>query len=128
MDDGRLGPRYPAPYASFVERRRAEQNGGAPALVPAGAPGKVPEPGPVPPPRAAARKLSWKEQRELEELDSRIAAFESQKKLLLDEIEKSGDNYERLRTLTTQLESLEGDLDAALERWFELSAIAETIN
>jgi exonuclease VII small subunit len=48
--------------------------------------------------------------------------------LLLDEIEKSGDNYEQLRTLTTQLESLEGDLDAALERWFELSAIAETIN
>ena len=46
---------------------------------------------------------------------------------IFDEIEKSGDNYEQLRVLSTQLESLEGDLDTALERWFELSAIAETV-
>jgi hypothetical protein len=32
-----------------------------------------------------------------------------------------------LRTLSTQLESLDGDLDTALERWFELSTIAETV-
>ena len=127
MEDGVLGPRYPAPYASFVERRREEQLGA----------GKEPDPAAVRPApaapentaggRATVRKLSWKEQRELEDLDTRIAAFELQKKLLLDEIEKSGDNYEQLRVLSAQLESLDGDLETALERWFELSAIAETI-
>jgi ATP-binding cassette subfamily F protein uup len=125
MEDGQLGPRYPSPYASFVERRNAEQA----ALNPAKSGAKVPAEAPAaaqPPAKAAAhtpaRKLSWKEQRELEELDARVEAMELQKKLLLDEIAKSGDNYEQLRTLSTQLESLEGDLDAALERWFELSA------
>ena len=29
MEDGQLGPRYPSPYASFVERRREEQLGAA---------------------------------------------------------------------------------------------------
>jgi ATP-binding cassette subfamily F protein uup len=125
MEDGQLGPRYPSPYASFVERRNAEQA----ALNPAKSGAKVPAEAPAaaqPHAKAAAhtpaRKLSWKEQRELEELDARVEAMELQKKLLLDEIAKSGDNYEQLRTLSTQLESLEGDLDAALERWFELSA------
>ena len=55
------------------------------------------------------------------------SVLELQKKLLLDEIAKSGDNYEQLRTLSAELESLDGDLDTALERWFELSAIAETV-
>ncbi len=125
MEDGRLGPRYPGPYASFVERRREEQLGAA--KEPESAPMRPAQTDDKPVGRGPVRKLSWKEQRELQELDSRIAAFELQKKLLLDEIEKSGDNYEQLRVLSTQLESLDGDLDAALERWFELSAIAETI-
>ena len=125
MEDGALGPRYPSPYASFVERRREEKQGTS----------NEPESAPTRPAqtedklvgRAPARRLTWKEQRELEKLDARIAAFELQKKLLLDEIEKSGDNYGQLRVLSTQLESLDGDLETALERWFELSAIAETV-
>ena len=127
MEDGRLGPRYPAPYASFVDRRREEQLGTGKEPDPATDRPAPVLPGDKPAGRPTVRKLSWKEQRELEDLDARIAAFELQKKLLLDEIEKSGDNYEQLRVLSTQLESLDGDLDTALERWFELSAIAETI-
>jgi ATP-binding cassette subfamily F protein uup len=119
MEDGQLGPRYPAPYESFLERRRAEQAGIE--LEQAVQPDEKLSP------RAPLRKLTWKEQRELEELDNRVSALELQKKLLLDEITKSGDNYEKLRSLTSKLESLDGDLDAALERWFELSVIAETV-
>ncbi len=124
MEDGGLGPRYPAPYASFVERRRAERLGATEAPEPASSRPASPLGEDKPLDRSPVRKLTWKEQRELEALDARIAAFELQKKLLLDEIEKSGDNYEQLRTLSAQLESLDGDLDTALDRWFELSAIA----
>ncbi len=127
MEDGALGPRYPAPYASFVERRREEKSGTSSEPDPAAGRPTPAAPENKPAGRATVRKLSWKEQRELEDLDARIAAFELQKKLLLDEIEKSGDNYEQLRVLSTQLESLDGDLETALERWFELSAIAETV-
>ena len=125
IEDGQLGPRYPAPYVSFVERRREEQ-----AETPQGVDTESPRPARPDEKvlgRAVVRKLTWKEQRELEDLDARVAAFELQKKLLLDEIAKSGDNYEQLRTLSAQLESLDDDLDTALERWFELSAIAETV-
>jgi ABC transport system ATP-binding/permease protein len=125
MQDGRLGPRYPAPYESFVERRQEEQAGIAkPVIIKPEQPARLDE---KPPARASLRKLTWKEQRELEELEARVSALELQKKLLLDEIAKSGDNYEQLRTLSTRLESLAGDLDTALERWFELSAIAEIV-
>ncbi len=125
MENGRLGPRYPAPYASFVERRREEQAGTLnQAAVEPEQPVRSDEKAPA---RAPARKLTWKEQRELQEVDARVSALELQKKLLLDEIAKSGDNYEQLRTLSAQLELLDDDLDTALERWFELSAIAETV-
>ncbi|MFN8469299.1 MAG: ABC-F family ATP-binding cassette domain-containing protein [Caldilineaceae bacterium] len=127
MEDGGLGPRYPAPYASFVERRREEKLGTGKEPDPAAVQPTPAAPENKPAGRATVRKLSWKEQRELDDLDTRIAAFELQKKLLLDEIEKSGDNYEQLRVLSAQLESLDGDLETALERWFELSAIAENI-
>ena len=70
MEDGRLGPRYPAPYASFVERRREEQagvrrSGHSRAGAASAAGRKSARARPV-------RKLTWKEQRELEELDARI--------------------------------------------------------
>jgi ATP-binding cassette subfamily F protein uup len=135
MEDGQLGPRYPGPYSSFVERRQeaaalASAPGGDGAQgqkAPAASTGASPGAGAGSSPNTAARKLTWKEQRELEEVDGRVAALETRRKLLLDEIEKSGDNYEQLRMLSTQLESLETELNTALERWFELSAIAETV-
>jgi ATP-binding cassette subfamily F protein uup len=126
MEDGRLGLRYPAPYASFVARRREAQVAANEMLPEAkkvvADPLRALKGEANSPAQATARKLSWKQQRELEQLDAQVEALELQKKLLLDEIAKSGDNYEQLRTLSTQLESLEDDLDAALERWFELSA------
>jgi ATP-binding cassette subfamily F protein uup len=128
MEDGQLGPRYPGPYSSFVERRQEAAAESAADSVPSGLEGAQGQKTPPAGAGAAARKLTWKEQRELEEVDGRVAALETRRKLLLDEIEKSGDNYEQLRMLSTQLESLETELDTALERWFELSAIAETVS
>jgi len=121
MEDGKLGPRYPTPYTNFAQRR-------AEALVPPMAVASVVKPivQETANSQRPGRKLSWKEQRELEELTARIDAFESRKLSLLDEISKSGDNYERLRILTAELDTLHPALDTALDRWFDLSAIAES--
>jgi ATP-binding cassette subfamily F protein uup len=123
MEDGRLGPRYPGPYANFVLRRA--EAGAAAVPAPAVRQPAAAADNPDTPAQPAARKLTWKEQRELEGLDGRVAALETQRNLLLDEINNCGDNYERVRLLSTQLETLETELDTALERWFELSSLTE---
>ena len=136
MEGGHLGPRYPGPYAAFAERRQEAQAQAAAQAAVQAAPARSPAGGQTPsrPPtqqasqqaRSGARKLTWKEQRELEELEPRVAALETRRNVLLDEIGNCGDNYERVRSLSLQLQTLETELDTALERWFELSAIMET--
>jgi len=114
MEDGRLGPRYPSPYAVFVRM----QMPAAPTVSAAK----------TEPPRRSSTpaRLSWKEQRELESLENQITELEDRKLALLDEINQIGDNYQRLQGLSIQVTALEETLEAALNRWFELSAKAES--
>lgn len=112
MEGGRLGPRYPSPYEVFVRM----QTPVAVALTAKAAPLRRKPP---------SDRLSWKEQRELESLEAQIAELEDRKFLLLDEINQIGDNYQRLQDLSIQVAALETTLEAALNRWFELSAKAE---
>ncbi|MCS6827496.1 MAG: ABC-F family ATP-binding cassette domain-containing protein [Caldilinea sp.] len=116
MEEGRLGLRYPTPYATFA-RLRTEHKTHPTQMAGAAAPSK-------PPPRRTG--LTWKEARALEALEKEIAALEAHKNALLDEIMQIGDNYVRLRDLSIQMTALDQRLEAALERWFELSARAES--
>lgn len=120
MENGRLGPRYPGPYANFTQRQQEAQVQSVQILS------KQPAPEPAQPTRQPSRKLTWKEQRELEELEVRVSALEARRNWVLDEITNSSDNYEQVRTLSAQLQNLESELDTALDRWFELSSIAAT--
>ncbi|RIK33616.1 MAG: ABC transporter, partial [Chloroflexi bacterium] len=70
------------------------------------------------------RKLSWKEQREVESLEARIAQLEERKLALAQAMNDCGDDYVRLQSLAEQLETTGGELDDALARWFELAEIA----
>jgi ATP-binding cassette subfamily F protein uup len=72
-----------------------------------------------------AHKLSWKEQRELEGLESRVSELEAQKAALLADMNASGSDFVRLQALAGQLNALDAELEAALERWVALSEIAE---
>ncbi len=117
METGRLGPRYPAPYALFARLQAEARSEPAPVA-----------PVVAPPPesrRTPSARLTWKEQRELESLTAEIAEFEARRIRLLDEINQIGDNYVRLQDLSIQVTALDQTLEAALERWFELSAKAE---
>ncbi|MBW7885214.1 MAG: ABC-F family ATP-binding cassette domain-containing protein [Caldilineaceae bacterium] len=124
LEDGRLGPRYPTPYSVFA-RLRQEAAAGSEAAAPAK---KAAQPAPQSRETARPRRLSWKEQRELEGLEEQIAVLEERKTKLLDEINQIGDNYEYLQYLTSQLSLLDTELEAALERWFVLSEKAEALN
>ena len=112
MESGRLGPRYPSPYEVFVRMQTPVAVAPAPKATPVRR-------------KPPSDRLSWKEQRELESLETQIAELEERKFLLLDEINQIGDNYQRLQDLSIQVAALEATLEAALNRWFELSAKAE---
>lgn len=68
------------------------------------------------------RKLSFNEQRELEQLEIDMPALESKKNQLLDELNTSRD-HEKLLEISAALKQLEADLDRLLSRWIELSEI-----
>ena len=75
-------------------------------------------------PRAAARrKLSYKEQRELETLPARIEALEAEQARLRAESE-SGDFYkagaEHITSVLARLEAIGPELESTLSRWMEL--------
>ena len=81
---------------------------------------------PTPATPTRPRKLTFKEQRELQGLESRIAELETAQADLSQGINAvAGDDYQTLLRLTTELERVGAELEAAVERWAELAEIAE---
>ena len=78
--------------------------------------------------RATKRKLSYKEQRELQALPERIAALEEEQKVLEaraaspDFYKEGGDT---IRVVLERIEALGHELHVAYERWLELESIDE---
>jgi ATP-binding cassette subfamily F protein uup len=76
--------------------------------------------------RRRPRKLSFKEQRELDALPERVAALEDEQRRLQEEA-ASADFYragaEHIAAVLARIEAVQRELDAALERWMELEAI-----
>ena len=115
LDNGQLGPRYPTPYTTYDRLRRE-------ALPVVTAPKVIAEPvAGAQKITAPVRKISWKAQRELENVETRVAELEAQKANLLAEMNAAGADYVSLQRLGDQLAALDIDLESALERWLELS-------
>jgi ABC transport system ATP-binding/permease protein len=105
---------YPGNYSVFLEIREREKGGErAQKQAPAVAPN-------TPPTR---RKLSFKEARELEELERRIAAAEARKAEAEAELAANGSDHVLVARLYEELQSLNETLERDMERWAELAAI-----
>lgn len=72
-------------------------------------------------------KFSFKEQKEFEEIDDRIAAVEQQLEALNEAINQAGSDYEQLQKLTDEQQQLEQQLEHLIERWTYLNELAEKI-
>jgi ATP-binding cassette subfamily F protein uup len=117
--DGTLAE-YPGAYSTYAEsvaQRELER----PATA-ARAAAK-----PAAPSTAAARprKLSFKEARELQALEDRIAALEAEQASLEAQLSAAAGDYQALLRLTAELERVSAALEAAVERWGVLAEIAE---
>ena len=125
FEDGRLGMRYPAPYATF--RRLHSQNQQDRPVVHAHdvtAAGRRAANGLVaarPRPAGANKKLTWKESQELVRLESEIAVWEEEQAQLQHQINDSGSDYQTLQSLSSRLTAVESTLESAFDRWAELS-------
>ncbi|MFQ5614039.1 MAG: ABC-F family ATP-binding cassette domain-containing protein [Anaerolineae bacterium] len=120
FEDGVLGTRYPTPFETYRRLRAAAQPVN---LAASPQPQKPTKRRPV---ASRLRRLSWKEQRELERLEERIGRLETAVQALEAEINAAGSDYLRLQALAEKLQRAQADLEAAEERWLELSELAES--
>jgi ATP-binding cassette subfamily F protein uup len=112
-------------------REFAEQRAAASAPTASPAPAPAPAPGPDTAKRAAPRKkLSYKEQRELELLPTQIAVLEEEQKRITEMLELDGGaiyatEASRAAELGERHAQIDDELLAALERWEELGAMRQ---
>ncbi len=71
---------------------------------------------------AQKKKLSYKEQREFEELDKEIPVLEAEAKLLEEKM--SGTNFEEINKAQVRYKEIESLLEAKYARWEELASLA----
>jgi len=113
---------YPGNYTAFEEGRRGmEEDESAPAPTRPKADGRPANVEGVP---AARRKLSFKERRELGELEARIAAAERRQSEIEAELSANSSDSHLVLRLYEEREALAARLAADLDRWAELAELA----
>jgi ATP-binding cassette subfamily F protein uup len=133
FEEGKVSHRYPTPYEVYrrlseeAKERRSEaanQRSGESANQRSGESTnqRISEAGKA----ERAHKLTWKEQRELEGLEGRIAELEMRKEVLQGEINGCGSDFVRLQELSQQLEEVNVELEGSVERWLSLSEVTGT--
>ena len=70
-------------------------------------------------------KLSYKEERELEEIDTQIPALELQIANLTDQLNGGVTDHSELAKIALNIEELKGKLDVLSLRWLELMEVKE---
>ncbi|QRG69499.1 ABC-F family ATP-binding cassette domain-containing protein [Brevibacillus choshinensis] len=73
------------------------------------------------------KKLSYKDQKEWDEIEGKIAALEERSVKLKAEIAASGSDYGKVEKLYAEEQQVASQLEAAVERWAELSAMIEEL-
>jgi len=116
---GKIGE-YVGGYSDWLEQAKPAEPKPA---VPAPAPPKA-EPAKAPAPK---KKMSYKEQRELESLPGQIEAMEARQAELnatLNAADFYKQDAETVKKMLAEVQSLELELEASYQRWNELDAIA----
>ena len=113
FQSGGLLERFEGNYSEWLEQQPAKQAPVSSKTKPAAAKPKREQP----------KRRSYKQQRELNDLDSQLPQLEEQKAAL--ESKLAGADYDRLEALTQELAELCEQISRAEDRWLELSALPE---
>lgn len=120
---------YPGDYTTFSEIRareraaaaqQAAQQAEAAKAAAKAAPREEKASAPEP---SGKRKLSFKEKRELEELETRIPALEARKVEIEQSLDANASDHVLVAQLYEESQTLNAALDQAVERWAELAEL-----
>ena len=116
---GRL-TQYVCPFSDYLDARLAREAGERAEKQPAQA---------AAPKRTRERELrmSYKEQRDYETIDARMAQLQGELEALDRQIERNASDFVKLTELTQKREAARLALDEAEERWLYLTDLAERI-
>ena len=120
FEQGRL-QRFEGNYSSYLERQQSSGSGGNAAARDAAV---ADTPAAAPPPPARARKRSFKETRELTQLDADLPRWEERRSELEGQLAAGGSDYAALEALSEELSQLLERIARGEERWLELSELA----
>ncbi len=123
-EGGGLWKEYVGGYSDWLRQRPAATRTDAKAAAPAGNPNGLAPTASAPAPR---KKLSFKEQRELDQLPDRIAELEAEQGALQGRLADPAFYQgppDALRDAQTRLAAIDAEIDAALARWEVLEAKA----
>ena len=115
---------YPGDYSAFIEirdRENAEKALTETATKPTARQREESKPAQD---STAKRKLSFKEKRELEELEARIPAAEARKAEVERDLDANSSDHVLVQKLYEELQSINERLDIDLNRWAELAEMA----
>ncbi|MFD0681717.1 MULTISPECIES: ABC-F family ATP-binding cassette domain-containing protein [unclassified Paenibacillus] len=73
------------------------------------------------------RKLSFKEQKEWDEIEGKIEKIENRLAEVKQGIERAGSDYGKVQELFAEEQQLSGQLEQTMDRWAELSELIEQI-
>lgn len=134
--DGHGGIRsYPGDYSAYIEirdRERAhsekqaervasEKSAEKAAADKAAANRLRSSPEATTPSASSGRKLSYRETKELEQLELRIEKAEARKAEIEDELQRHPDRFETVAALSVEMGEIEEQLEKDVERWAELA-------
>ncbi len=122
FEQGRL-QRFEGNYSSYLERQASSAGGNGNAAASAAPVADTPAPTPAAPP-ARARKRSFKETRELKQLDTDLPRWEERRGELEAQLAAGGSDYAALEALSEELSQLLERIARGEERWLELSELA----
>jgi ATP-binding cassette subfamily F protein uup len=106
--------RFEGNYSSYLERRQQQRAVQRECSTAREAP-RAPTP--------SRRRRSFKEQRELDQLDADLPLWDQQRRQLEQGLAAAGSDYSRLEMLTAELAALSERIQAGEERWLELSEL-----
>lgn len=116
--------RFQGSYSDYMEEKKERDEEAAAVKKEA----TVVEDAPVAPRKEKKKKLSYKEQQDWDTIEDRIMTLEEKKEQIDVAIVAAGSDFGKISELMVEQKKIESELEAAMERWEELSLLVEELN
>ncbi|MGM0806563.1 MAG: ABC-F family ATP-binding cassette domain-containing protein [Bacillota bacterium] len=118
--------RFQGSYSDYMDEKK-ERDEQAAAVKKETASVEVTEP-PAQHRKEKKKKLSYKDQQDWDTIEERIMNLEEKKEQIESEIVAAGSDFGKISELMADQKKVESELEAAMERWEELSLLVEEMN